>query len=70
VQLAQSAKVFNLVGTATIKNQSELETVLPLNSWAPTTMKNQSEQDALLLYEKINLLSVSVCRCLSVSVRV
>jgi hypothetical protein len=53
VQLAQSAKVFNLVGTAAIKNQSELETVLPLNSWAPATMKNQSEQDALLPLKKI-----------------
>ena len=53
VQLAQSAKVFNLVGTATIKNQSELETVLPLNSWAPATVKNQSEQDVLLPLNKI-----------------
>jgi len=48
VQSAQSAKVFNLVGTATIKNQSELETVLPLNSWAPATIKNQSELETVL----------------------
>ncbi len=31
MQLAQCAKVFNLVGPTTIKDQSELETVLPLN---------------------------------------
>ena len=33
--------------------RSKLETVLPLNSWAPATMKNQSEQDALLPLNKI-----------------
>jgi len=47
MQLAQSAKVFNLVGTARIKNQSELETVLPLNLWATATIKNQSELETV-----------------------
>ena len=39
--------------TATIKNQRELETVLPFNSWAPVSIKNQSKQDALLPPNKI-----------------
>jgi len=46
-------QIMNGLHTATIKNQSELETVLPLNLWALAMIKNQSEQDALLPLNKI-----------------
>jgi hypothetical protein len=46
-QVGNSAST-QLVGFCYDKNQSKLETMLPLNLWAPAKIKHQSEQDALL----------------------